>query len=303
MENTKDSNLITRNYMDSILIEQRLIDAVEPNIEFELFGEKYSSPIMMPAFSHLKKFVSERENAMEAYAQAAKNMNLVNWIGMCENDEYEAFSDVNPKTIRIIKPYADKDKIFEQIKFAKEHGAIAVGMDIDHIFGMNGKYDVVFDDVMTSQSFDDIKAYVEYVEIPFIVKGVLSVSDALKCARAGVKGLLISHHSGRMNFAVPPLMVLPKIKEALSDYPDIKLFVDCSINSGAEAFKALCLGADAVAVGRAMMPDLAKDGSEGVERKVTKMNEELMTFMGFTGFSKLSDMEPSVLWIDGQQVK
>ncbi|MDO5518100.1 MAG: hypothetical protein Q4F66_11130 [Clostridium sp.] len=31
------------------------IDSVEPNLSTKIFGERYASPIMMPAFSHLNK--------------------------------------------------------------------------------------------------------------------------------------------------------------------------------------------------------------------------------------------------------
>ena len=51
-------------------------------------------------------------------------------------------------------------------------------------------------------------------KLPFIVKGVLGVEDAIKCAEIGVKGIIVSHHHGRLPYAVPPMMVLPKIKKA-----------------------------------------------------------------------------------------
>ena len=77
---------------------------------------------------------------------------------------------------------------------------------------------------------------------------------------------------------------------------EMKLFVDCSIESGYDAFKALALGADAVSVGRGILPGLLKEGKDGVIRKVTRMNEELSEMMGYTGISKLSEMDPSVLY-------
>ena len=38
-----DANRITREYIDSIWIEQRLIDSVAPSLETELFGEKFDT--------------------------------------------------------------------------------------------------------------------------------------------------------------------------------------------------------------------------------------------------------------------
>ncbi len=293
-----DANALTRRYLDSILIEQRLVDAVTPSLSFELFGKTFDTPIMMPAFSHLHVFAKEREDGMCEYARAAKALNAVNFVGMTRMDEFERIAAVGVPTVRIIKPYADKEKIFSRITQAAACGALAVGMDIDHSFSNNGGPDNVFGEIMAPQSTQELAEYVKATDLPFVVKGVLSVHDAMKCAEAGVKAILVSHHHGRMPFAIPPLMVLPEIKKAVGD--SMRIFVDCGINTGADAFKALALGADAVAVGRAMMQPLVKDGAAGVEACVRSMNDELSMLMAFTGCRTLADLEPSMLWIDGK---
>lgn len=293
--NPADANTITREYFDSILIEERLIDSVKSDISMELFGRHFDTPIMMPAFSHMDDFVKKEPNVIVDYGVAAKNLGAVNFIGMRENDRMDMIFETGAPTVRIIKPYADRDKIFDQIQYAKEHGAFGVGMDIDHIFGNNGEIDIVWGEPMAPQTTEMIKEYVEFAKpLPFVVKGVLSVTDALKCKEAGVQGLLISHHGGRMPYAIPPLVVLPDIREAVG--PEMKLFVDCCINRGADVYKAIALGADAVAVGKAMMPYLMEKGHEGVEELWTKMNEELATIMNYTGCATLKDIDESVLY-------
>ncbi len=84
-------------------------------------------------------------------------------------------------------------------------------------------------------------------KLPFVVKGVLSVSDAVNCAEIGAKAIIVSHHHGRIPYAVPPMMVLPEIKDALAG-TDVKIIVDCGIASGANVFKAIALGADAASM-------------------------------------------------------
>ena len=293
-----DVNDYTRRYIDSILIEQRIIDSTLPTLETEIFGEKFSSPIMTPAFSHLKSVGPDRESAMVEYTRAAKELNILNWIGMEPDDIMGEVLAVGAKTIRIIKPFADHDVIYDQIRFAEEHGAFAVGIDVDHVYGNDGQYDLVDDIPMGPVTTDEIRAYAESTKLPFIIKGVLSVEDARKCAEAGVDGIVVSHHSGRLPSAVPPLMVLPHIADALAD-SDMKIFVDCHIDNGIDAFKALALGADAVSVGRAMMKALVADGAEGVVRKISAMNEELITVMGYTGCLTPRDAEETMLWIPG----
>ncbi len=285
----------TREYLDSLMLEERLIDSDIPSQELHLFGKTFSTPIMTPAFSHLKTFVKERQNGMFEYSKAAEQINAVNWVGMCENNEFAEIQESKAQTIRIIKPYADKEKIFSQIAFAEKTNALAVGIDIDHIFGGNGDYDCVMGENMTKQSLKDIAEYVQSTKLPFVVKGVLSVTDALKCVDSGVKGIVVSHHHGRLPFAVPPLFILPQIAKAVKEKNDMKIFVDCGIDSGNDAFKALALGADAVSAGRILMTPLAKDGIEGVQNQLQKMKGELSYTMAFCGCHTLSEIDASVI--------
>ena len=69
-------------------------------------------------------------------------------------------------------------------------------------------------------------------------------------------------------------MVLSEIRKALEG-SGIRIFVDCNINDGYDAYKALAMGADAVSVGRGILPGLLKNGSSAVCEKIRKMNEEL----------------------------
>lgn len=288
-----DANEITERYMDSFLIKERLIDSVVADTEIELFGTKFSSPVMMPAFSHLKEFGGRKLTGLEEYSIAAKNMNILNFVGMMENDMYKSIADTGAKTVRIVKPYADNIKVRDQMKYAEDEGAFGIGMDIDHIFGNEG-LDVVVGELMTVQTSEMIRSYIESTKLPFFVKGVLSEEEAVKCADLGAKAIIVSHHHGRLPYAVPPLMVLPSIKKALQGR-EVKIIVDCGISSGADVYKCLALGADAAAVGRAMLPSLEEGGIEGMEKFITKVNNELRFIMSCTGFETVSQIDDSCI--------
>jgi isopentenyl diphosphate isomerase/L-lactate dehydrogenase-like FMN-dependent dehydrogenase len=289
-----DANEINERYMDSILFEQRLIDSVKADISTTIFGEEFSMPVMMPAFSHLGAFNGRDLTGLEEYSIAAKECNILNFCGMMENDLFQKIMDTGAKTVRIVKPYADNGKVRDQLQYAEAAGAFGVGMDIDHIFGTTG-YDIVMGEEMAAQTSDMLRSYVESVKIPFIVKGVLSVADAIKCSEIGAKGIIVSHHHGRLPYAVPPMMVLQDIKEELKG-KDIAIIVDCGITSGSDVFKALALGADAAAVGRSMIPFLEKDGVAGVKEYIESVGKELRFVMSATGFSKVSEINESVLY-------
>ena len=288
-----DANEINEQFMDSIFFEQRLIDSVKADIKTTLFGKEFSMPVAMPAFSHLGHYSNRPMSGLEEYSIAAKECNILNFCGMMENDGFKKIMDVNPTTVRIVKPYADNGKIRDQLAFAESVGAFGVGMDIDHIFGNTG-YDICMGEEMAAQTSDMLKSYIDSVKIPFIVKGVLSVEDALKCAQIGAKGIIVSHHHGRLPYAAPPMMVLPEIKEALKG-KDVTIIVDCGVTSGSDVYKALALGADAAAVGRSMLPFLEKDGSDGVCEYIESVGNELRFVMSATGFKKVSEIDDSAL--------
>ena len=289
-----DANIITAKYMDSILIKERLIDSVVADTKAKVFGETFDMPVFTPAFSHLGKYNGRDLTGLEEYSLAAKNKNILNFVGMMENDMFAKIIDTGAKTVRIVKPYADNGKVRDQMQYAESIGAFGIGMDIDHIFGNTG-LDIVIGEQMAVQTTDMLASYIESSKLPFVVKGVLSVEDAVKCAEIGAKAVIVSHHHGRLPYAAPPMMVLPEIKEALEG-KDVKIIVDCGIASGADVYKAISLGADAAAVGRSMLPAIEKDGTAGVERFLQSVSDELRFIMSCTGFGKVSDIDDSCLY-------
>ena len=288
-----DANEITARYMDSILIKESLIDSVVADTSTELFGETFASPVMTPAFSHLMQFKGRELTGLEEYSTAAKNMNILNFVGMMENDLFQKIINTGAKTVRIVKPYADNGKVRDQMMFAEEAGAFGIGMDIDHIFGNEG-LDVVIGEKMAVQTSDMIRSYIESTKLPFFIKGVLSPEEAVKCADLGAKAIIVSHHHGRLPYAVPPMMVLPEIREALAGR-DVKIIVDCGISSGADVYKCLALGADAAAVGRSMLPSLEEGGIEGMTKFLSGITNELRFVMSCTGFARVCDIDDRFL--------
>jgi 4-hydroxymandelate oxidase len=97
-----------------------------------------------------------------------------------------------------------------------------------------------------------------------------------------------------MNYAVPPLYILPKIAKVINH--QIPIFVDCGVMSGMDVFKALALGADAVSAGRVIMEPLKKNGAMGVRDQIIKMTEELAGVMARTCSQDLNHIDSSVIY-------
>ncbi|MCQ2182604.1 MAG: alpha-hydroxy-acid oxidizing protein [Bacteroidales bacterium] len=290
VKNASDSDRITREYFDSLLLETSYIDSVIPSTECRLFGHKFDTPIMTAALSHLG---NTAPGGMVTYAKAAAMCNAVHWVGMGDEKELEDILATGAKSIKIVKPYENNDDIFRKIEHAVRSGCIAVGMDTDHSFNSNGGFDYVLGYQMHAKTADEIARFVKAASgVPFIIKGVLSVKDAEKCLKAGVSAIVISHHHGMIQYAVPPLMVIGDILKAVGG--KMKVFVDCGIISGMDAYKCMALGADAVSVGRHLMP-LLKDGPEAVADRMRQMTSELAGVMARTGIPSLDKMDPGVI--------
>ena len=60
----EDANVHNRNYLNNILVEMRIIDAILPDKHKKIFGTEFDSPIMMPAFSHLNKVGKDGKKPM-----------------------------------------------------------------------------------------------------------------------------------------------------------------------------------------------------------------------------------------------
>jgi len=284
------SDVITRAYIDSLLVELRHLDAVKPSTELKLYGKTFRTPVMTGALSHLH---NHYPNGMVEMARGASQAGAVVWSGMGPQEELEGMIATGASVIKIIKPYADRNSIREKIRHAEESGALAVGIDTDHAFNRRRGYDEIEGMEMYPMSTAEIAELVKSTSLPFVIKGVLSRQDARKCLDAGVQGMVLSHHNGRLESAVPPLMILPEILEETKG--KVPLFVDCSLQSGLDVFKALALGATACSIGRPLMAKLKENGAEGVREGVEAITRDLEYTMAMTCSKDLASIDPAVV--------
>lgn len=292
MTNPADSNEITRAAFDRILMKTRYIDSELPDTSFRLWGHTFSTPIATAALSHLDGL---RPHGTRELALGAKEANAVNFMGMeSRPGELADVMEAGAATVRFIKPHAKDEDVLSRVAEAKRLGVFAMGMDIDHAYNGSGGYDVVEGLPMKPKTAAQLKSYIDAAEgVPFVIKGVLSAFDAEKCMEIGASAIVVSHHHGIMPYSVPPILVLPEILSVTAG--KIPVFLDCGIASGADVYKALALGADAVCVGRDLMPPLKEKGAEGVADRIRALTGELAALMARTGFHTLDELDDSCL--------
>jgi L-lactate dehydrogenase (cytochrome) len=124
---------------------------------------------------------------------------------------------------------------------------------------------------------------------PLIVKGLLTVDDAVAAVDAGADGVVVSNHGGRQLDQSPtPLEQLPAIAEAVGERAEV--YVDGGVMSGSDVMAAVTLGARAALVGRAYLYGLMAGGEAGVDRVLEILRKEMVTAMQLTGVTSVAEL-------------
>jgi 4-hydroxymandelate oxidase len=138
----------------------------------------------------------------------------------------------------------------------------------------------------TWQYIDDVR---KMVKGPMVLKGILEPEDAKLAIEHGADAIIVSNHGGRsMDYGPSSLEVLPEIVAAVNGR--IPILFDSGIRRGADIFKALALGANAVMLGRTTRWGLAAFGTAGAQRLIEILQQELVQVAAAAGCAKLPDI-------------
>jgi len=143
----------------------------------------------------------------------------------------------------------------------------------------------------TWQYIDDLR---KMVKGPLLIKGILDPEDAKLAIEHGADAIIVSNHGGRsMDYGPSSLEVLPEIVAAVNGR--IPVLFDSGIRRGADIFKALALGANAVMIGRTTRWGLAAFGTAGAQRVIEMLQQELVEVAAACGCAKLSDIDKAAV--------
>ena len=146
------------------------------------------------------------------------------------------------------------------------------------------------------KSMKEIRELVKAFRIPVVIKGIMTPDEAIKCADAGVAGIVVSNHGGRRLDHTPGTAeVLPSIAANLKG--KIPIFVDGCVSSGYDVLKYLALGADVVMTGRHLLRAAYGGGSQGVELFMNRMRGEFERAMVMTGVASVPAITPGIVSI------
>jgi lactate 2-monooxygenase len=134
----------------------------------------------------------------------------------------------------------------------------------------------------------------ERTKLPILLKGILHPDDARRAVDEGIDGVIVSNHGGRqVDGSIATLEALPAVAEAVGGR--IPILLDSGIRGGADAFKALALGATAVLVGRPYVWGLAAGGEAGAREVLENMLAEFDLTMGLAGVTSPAEIGPETL--------
>jgi L-lactate dehydrogenase (cytochrome) len=143
-------------------------------------------------------------------------------------------------------------------------------------------------------TWDDLAKLRELTSLPILVKGIQHVEDAREAVSRGIDGIVVSNHGGRqVDGALGSLDALGPIAAAVGD--ELTVLFDSGVRTGADVFKALALGADAVCLGRPYVWGLALDGQAGVETVLKMVLAELDLTMALCGCTRPDQLDPGCL--------
>ena len=257
----------------------------------EIFGKKFKYPFFAAPIGAINMHYSDKFNDTSyncLMVNTCADAGIAAFTGDGQDGDVvkigtQIIKEKGGLGVPTIKPWS-MDVIKEKMRMARESGCFAVAMDIDAAglpFLRNSN--------AGSKSVEEMKEIIQMVDVPFIVKGIMTVKGALKAKEAGASAIVVSNHGGRVLEQCPATAeVLEEIVEAVGG--SMKILVDGGIRSGGDIFKALALGADGVLICRPFVPAAFGGDEEGIKTYIQKLGNELEDAMTMCGASTLAEI-------------
>lgn len=275
------------------LVMDTICENTPVSTQTNLFGHTFrlpvfAGPVGAVSMHYGDAYVDQTYN--KVLVKACKDAGIMAFTGDGMDDQTMIGATQNIKEndgigVPTIKPWA-KEMVVEKLKLAKEANALAIAMDID---AAGLPFLKGFVPPAGRKNVKELKEIVQEINVPFIVKGILSVKGALKAKEAGASCIVVSNHGGRVLDDTPATAdVLEEIVQAVGK--DMTILVDGGIRSGQDIFKALALGADGVLIARPFVNMIYGAQEEGVKALVDQLEQELIDTMEMCGASTIQEI-------------
>ena len=143
-------------------------------------------------------------------------------------------------------------------------------------------------------TWEDISWIRSQTKLPLIIKGIMHPDDATMTADLGANAIIVSNHGGRqLDHCIPPILILEEVRARVGD--KIEIYIDGGIQRGTDVLKSICLGANAVLIGRSYLWGLAVAGEAGIIDVVQLLSNEMRKSMIQLGVDHIKDLQKSFI--------
>lgn len=273
-----------------------LREDAEVDSSFDFFGSQLVAPIMAAPIANVKINYGSAVDEMSylnALGHGCKQAGLLAFLGDGANREafempLNLHKELSDYTVMTIKPWL-LEQVFAKISEVKSCSPKAIAMDVDAAGLILLKQMGV---PVAYKTVEDLRKIKEFANVPFIVKGIMTIEDAQVAIDAGADAIVVSNHGGRvLDDCESTIEVLEQISTFVNKR--LNVYVDGGFRSGADVFKALALGADAVLIGRPFSHMAIGGLEEGVAMYANKLINEFKECMRMTGCLTLKDIRRS----------
>jgi len=271
-----------RGSFDKMTFRQRLmVYAMDLDLTTELFGHPMFAPIIVGPVANQDALHPDGELGTARGASAAKAVMVAS-----SESKFPIGQIVGASSQPVwFQAYADAATLQNDASRAVSAGCKAVCVTVG----------VSADRTPVPTDWSVIERLGQALDVPVVVKGIMSVDDARTAIQRGAEGLVVSSHGGLAGgVAALPIDVLPAVADAVNG--QVPVLVDGSFRRGTDVLKGLALGATAVMVARPPMWGLAAYGAEGVQAVIELLQTELARNMAASG-------RPTIDMIDRELVR
>ncbi len=284
--------------LDRIKLIPRLITPhFEPELKTSIFNHDISFPILSSSLSGVKASMGGSISEFEFACSVLFGARDSGTLGLIGNTAVDGEELTGIKAVKevgcgipILKPQSNQ-KLLKLIKMAEKANATAVGVDVD---GCGSTVWEKWGKPVYKKSASDLKELVDSTDLPFIVKGIMCVADALEVMDLGIAGIDVSNHGGRvLDSTLGVAEVLPKIVKAING--KVAITSGGGVRTGFDVLKMLALGADGVLIGRDMVRAVLGGGAQGVKLHFDYLKSDLRRAMLLTNCKNIDDIDERIL--------
>jgi isopentenyl diphosphate isomerase/L-lactate dehydrogenase-like FMN-dependent dehydrogenase len=304
---------------------RRMVDIHSIDTSVSLFGARWETPIVLDPVGSQKAFHPDAEIASAKAARARKNLQILSTVSSSSVEDvnvargepvwYQLYpTDQWPVTQALVQraKAADCPVLVLTVDLQGGSNRLTLARSIPHdsrdctachrsdrkrLSGfITGKpmFDgldltAVTDLTPPDMTWDYLKRLRDLWPRKLVIKGLATREDALLAVEHGLDGIIVSNHGGRAeDSGRPSIDSLAEVAPAVAGR--VPIIVDGGVRRGSDIFKALALGASAVAIGRPYIWGLASFGQEGVERVLDILRAELLVSMRQAGTRSVAEI-------------